>query len=160
VAEEPYSSDELLRDILEHLHTRTPASSPTTSSEPGGAAAQAPRQSNQQILYRIVQEQAPQLSDFESNLSKCLSRRGAELTDALVWAGFSMYDTAVEAERTARRVRGRIGRFIAAVRVPLDRQELIVVRQTLRPGHFTVLACAPRCVELVEHVRPISGLQS
>lgn len=109
-------------------------------------------------LYRIIARSTAQSDDFAANLAKCLPMRGAELQDPALWAGLSMYDTPEEAARTARRFHGRLGKYIAQLQLPTDRDPRLLVRPTLRPGHFTVMCCADLCISFVREVQPIVGL--
>ena len=85
-------------------------------------------------LYRVIGGE----DSFLSNMAKCLPRRGPEVDDPTIWAGISCYNTARQAERTARRYPS-IGTRLAEVLISGDPR--VVVRQSIRPGHYTVLAC-------------------
>ena len=111
-------------------------------------------------LYRIVRGPAPSTNDFASNLAKCLPMRGAEASEPLLWAGLSMFDTTEAAVRNALRFGGRIGTHLAELSLPTDGDGRVLVRQTLRPGHFTVLCCDTVCIASVRSVQPIAGLSS
>jgi hypothetical protein len=110
------------------------------------------------VFYRIVPSLTPTSADFRSNLAKCLARRGPEFSDPLIWAGLSMYDSAAQAANTARRFQGRFGGYLAEIDLPLD-DPRVFIRQTLTPGHFTVVCCESLCpASFIGTVRSIVGL--
>jgi hypothetical protein len=121
------------------------------------AAAQ-PSVDPSRVLYRLVRAREPSSADFLSNLAKCLPRRGVEQTDPNIWAGLSMFDTPDAAVLNARRFNGRIGRFLAELELPHEGDGRVSIRQTLRPGHFTVLCCEITCISFIRSVQPIVGL--
>lgn len=128
---------------------------PEPTPEP--APVQAP---THRTLYRVVRRSAAARDDFTSNLAKCLPMRGAELNEPLLWAGMSMFDTPDAAMRNARRFRGRLGTYLAELVLPLEHDPRVLVRQTLRPGHFTVVGCEDTCISLISNVQPIVGLSA
>jgi hypothetical protein len=111
------------------------------------------------VLYRIVHAPGPTAGDFTSNLAKCLPMRGAEPEEPLLWAGLSMFDTPEAAMRNARRFYGKLGAFLAELHLPVEADARILIRQTLRPGHFTVLCCEATCISLVHNVQRQSDCQ-
>jgi hypothetical protein len=144
-------ADDLHGSIREHLHQQR--------LEAEAAAAQsAAHDPNDLLLFRLVHDLVPTSADFRANLAKCLPRRGPEIKDPLIWAGLSMYDNAAQAESTARRFNGRHGSFLAEVYLPPNDLR-VFIRQTLTPGHFTVVCCESLCpTSFIGTVRPIVGL--
>ncbi len=134
---DPIDPAAAIRGVYEAI--REPRSPVTAAPSTELVGSQQP--SISRVLYRIVQASSPALSDFTSNLAKCLLMRGAEPKEPLLWAGLSMFDTLEAATRNAQRYNGRIGRFLAELDLPRDGDARVLMRQTLRPGHFTVLCC-------------------
>ena len=119
------------------------AASAAETNEPGEAA---------RLLYRIVRSDPPTRADFLSNEAKDLPPRGPELRLSERHAGVTMFDTEVEARTVARRY-PNIGRYLAAIRIPVGSG--IVVRQTLRPGHYTVWGTPDDLLTLVVGTMPV-----
>ncbi len=130
-----------------------------SAPDPNPDPAMATQTEVHRTLYRIVRGATPARGDFTSNLTRCLPMRGAESKEPLLWAGLSMFDTPDAAQRNAHRFEGRIGTYLAALTLPLD-DARVLVRQTLRPGHFTVLCCEDTCISLITDVQPIVGLSA
>jgi hypothetical protein len=123
---------------------------------PGTAALKISGAAPVPVLYRIVHTNPPTLDDFRPNLSKCLPPRGPELGDLTLWAGLSTYATLHQAERAALRY-PRLGAYVGRLEIP-DELANLVVRQTLGPGHHTLMGCGETCLRLVADVIPIAGL--
>lgn len=144
----------VVREVLQTLRESRGSGTPAFAPE----LATAQQASLSRVLYRIVQDASPLPRDFTSNLAKCLPMRGAEAKEPLLWSGLSMFDTVDAAERNAQRYKGRIGRFLAQLQLPPEGDARVLIRQTLRPGHFTVLCCEATCISFVRDVQPIVGL--
>ena len=85
-------------------------------------------------IHRIVQTDPPMRIDFTANVA--LGRGDPrDPEDARLWDGLSMYSTFNQARRK-RRVSPMLGRYVAAVRVPLDGS--IRIERTRGEGHHTV----------------------
>jgi hypothetical protein len=141
--------EETLAQIRRFLHQQPPHEEEPHPAPPA----------HTRVLYRVLRNLSATPTDFRSNLARCLAPRGAELTDPTIWTGLSMWDTPGLAERAARRYRGRIGTHLAVVHVPED-DPRVLVRPSLGPGHFTVMACEEIVALFVHEVRPIVGLSA
>jgi hypothetical protein len=155
VSIQPEDYPRALESIQEQLRR---ARDPEQSAEP--ERAQTTQATLGRILYRVIRGSSPSSDDFASNLTKCLPMRGAESKEPLLWAGLSMFDTPDAATRNALRFRGRIGTHLAELVLPAEDDARVLVRQTLRPGHFTVLCCDISCISFITHVQPIVGLSA
>jgi hypothetical protein len=105
------------------------------------------------ILFRIVRGPTATIDDFRSNLNGCFPPRGPELNNAAIWAGLSTWDTRAVAEQTVRRFKGRFGTYIAELTVP-DNDPRLLVQQTLKPSHYTMLGCETACLSCSTLVTP------
>ena len=103
-------------------------------------------------LYRIIRAPEVSSTDFRSRLAHCLSRRGAEVADPLIWAGVSTFQDAERAAQRARRY--SIGTYLARLRLS-DDDARVLIRPTLTVGHFTVCACESLLFAAVEDVEQI-----
>jgi hypothetical protein len=83
-------------------------------------------------FYRLVRRNPPTQADFLSRKDRGIPPRGPELNDRFLYEGISAWDT----PEAAASVAIRRPAYIAVVEVPEDAP--IVVRQTLKPGHYTL----------------------
>ena len=83
-------------------------------------------------FYRLIRNSPPTRSDFLSRKERGVPPRGAELNDPFLYEGLSAWDS----PEAAARVAIRRPAFIAVLQIAVDRH--VVVRQTLKPGHYTL----------------------
>jgi hypothetical protein len=109
------------------------------------------------LLYRIVLTDPPMLRDFMSYERLGVApRRPLSPRDRDRWRGVSHYATR-PAALAAARTNPRLGRHVAAVRIPPDAD--IRIEQTGRdPDHFTVWADAALLLGWVVSVTGVEGV--
>jgi hypothetical protein len=105
-------------------------------------------------LYRIVQAGAATTDDFLSRMMLGFPLRDIERARPELWAGLSMFDDPALARDTARTF-PQLGRHIVAVNVAAIDPRRIVLRQTGRPGHFTVWAAPATLLGVVMRTWPV-----
>jgi len=104
-------------------------------------------------FFRVVKTDPPRLEDFVSNDAKGLTPPDERAETLRVWSGISVYATAAQARRMARRYTGH-GDYIAVLRITDD--STIRVERTLnRPGHHTLWAPPAELLESVIAVEPL-----
>jgi hypothetical protein len=82
--------------------------------------------------YRLVRRSPPTRADFLSRKERGIPPRGPELSDPFLYEGISTWDTPAAAASVALRRPA----IIAVLEIPEDAP--ITVRQTLKPGHYTL----------------------
>ena len=109
------------------------------------------------LLYRIVPNDPPILRDFMSYEELGVKpRRPLSPVDRDRWRGVSHY-ASFAAAMSATRAAPRLGRYIAAIRVPAD--AVVRVEQTGRDrDHVTVWADAATLLGWVESVVAVEGV--
>ena len=83
-------------------------------------------------FYRLVRNHPPTRADFLSRKARGIPPRGPELTDPFLYEGISAWDT----PGAAAGVAVRRPALIAVLEIPEG--GLVSVRQTLKPGHYTL----------------------
>ena len=106
-----------------------------------------------QRFYRVVKTNPSTHSDWVSNAARGMVPPDDRPETLRVWSGVSVYATAAQARRMARRYRGH-GTFIAIIQI--DEGSPIRVERTLsRPGHHTLWASPEVLLEAVVNVEPL-----
>ena len=106
------------------------------------------------LFYRIVRTNPPTQADFVSNAAQGKQPRHPDPEILRLWDGLSAYST-VEQARIAARLFPRLGRYIAALRVP--EHGSVRFEQTRDPaeGHFTLWGEPDQLLALVVNVVPV-----
>ena len=106
-----------------------------------------------QRFYRVVKTNPATRSDFVSNAALGMEPPDDRPETLRVWSGISVYATAAQARRMARRYRGH-GDYIAAIQI--DEGSPIRFERTLgRPGHHTLWASPDEILAAVVAVEPL-----
>lgn len=95
-----------------------------------------PSDSHVRTFYRLVESNPPSARDFTSKAALGVPPPRDDAGTRRLWSGISMYSTAAQAKRTARR-RPRLGGFVATVTMPTD-GSMIWERTLSTDGHHTV----------------------
>lgn len=104
------------------------------------------------MLYRVIRDRQFQLEDVRSKMERCLPRQGSELLHVELWSGVSMFDTARQAGRVARR--NHLGMQLARLDIP-DGHPMVVLSPPSQSGHVTVWSCAQVLATFYAGVIPI-----
>jgi hypothetical protein len=105
------------------------------------------------MLYRITQGYVFSLDDVRSKMERCIPRQGSELRRVELWSGVSMFETATQAGRVARR--NKFGMGIARLDVPDGHPMVVLSQPPSQSGHVTVWSCAPILASFYAGTMPI-----
>jgi hypothetical protein len=106
-----------------------------------------------QRFYRVVKTNPSTRSDWVSNAERGMVPPDDRPETLRVWSGVSVYATAAQARRMARRYRGH-GTFIATVEIK-EGSPIRVERTLARPGHHTLWASPEELLAAVVAVEPL-----
>jgi hypothetical protein len=104
-------------------------------------------------LYRIIRGQQFALEDVQSKLERCVPRTGSELLRVELWSGLSMFVTAPQASRAARK--HNLGRMLVRLDIP-GGDPMVVLTSPNHNGHVTVWACAQHLASFHAGVIPVT----
>ena len=105
------------------------------------------------MFFRVVKTNPPRSEELRSNEAKGMRPPDDRAETLRVWSGVSVYATAAQARRMARRYTGH-GDYIAALRI-VDGGAIRVERTLGRPGHHTLWGSPDDLLAAVVAVEPL-----
>lgn len=104
-------------------------------------------------FYRLVETSPPTLRDFTSKAALGSRPPRDDPETVRLWSGLSVYSTAAQVKRTARR-RPRLGGFVATLALPMDGS--VAWERTLgSDGHHTVWGEPASLLDCVRSIDPL-----